>query len=186
MLKKSNVKLPVNIRSLSDGEHQFLHTMGLCLLYRNENCLFLLDEPETHFNPEWRARFISWLRKAFENGNFDTLRETLITTHTPFLVSDSKKEYVLMFTNDPEKNQVTVSRPEFNTLGASINKITMEAFGKTQTIGGYAEQKLNELKQRFEQGEDGNQIIYETNKLLGDSVEKLVSINKILAGMEKE
>ena len=186
-LKKREVKVPVNIKSLSDGEHQFLHTMGLCLLFKDENCLFLLDEPETHFNPGWRAKFITRLRQVFQSKTTETvLRDTLITTHTPFLVSDSKKENVLMFRKNGKNNDITVLRPEFNTLGASVNKITMEAFGKTETIGGYAELKLNELKNRFEQGEDGNAIIAETNRILGDSVEKVLFIKNVMDKMEKK
>ena len=61
----------------------------------------------------------------------------------------------------------------------------MEAFGKTETIGGYAEQKLNELKHRFEQGENANMIIAETNRVLGDSVEKILFIKRVMDKMEK-
>jgi restriction system-associated AAA family ATPase len=187
ILKKKGVRTPVNIRSLSDGEHQFLHTLGLCQLYRRENCLFLLDEPETHFNPGWRAKFISRLRDSFLVEDTEPiLRETLITTHTPFLVSDSKKEYVLLFNKDKKTHQITTQRPEFNTLGASVNKITMEAFGKTETIGGYAQQKLNELRQRFEDGGDKEAIIEETNRVLGDSVEKILFLKKVIDSMETE
>jgi len=53
-------------KSLSDGEHQLVHTIGLCLLFRHESALFLLDEPETHLNPDWRASYISTLRAALE------------------------------------------------------------------------------------------------------------------------
>lgn len=181
ILEKRGVENTLYSKSLSDGEHQFMHSLGLCLLYKDDNCLFLLDEPETHFNPDWRAKFISRLRECFKKEKLEnTTREMLITTHTPFLISDSRPEYVLLFDKDQKSNNVKVSLPDFNTMGASINKITMEAFKKSQTIGGYAEQKLNELKKRFEDGEDGEKIIDETNKVLGDSVEKILFINSIL------
>lgn len=59
----------------------------------------------------------------------------LITTHTPFLISDSKPEKVLVFSKDKYSGAVTISIPKYNTLGASINKITMNTFGKRETIG---------------------------------------------------
>lgn len=65
-LIKDGVKGELYVKSLSDGEHQLLHTIGLCLLYRHESALFLLDEPETHLNPDWRASYISTLRAALE------------------------------------------------------------------------------------------------------------------------
>jgi restriction system-associated AAA family ATPase len=180
IIQKRGVKNYLYSKSLSDGEHQFMHSLGLCLLFKDDNCLFLLDEPETHFNPDWRSKFISRLRDCFTKQEKATMREMLITTHTPFLISDSKPEYVLLFEKDEENNKVIVERPEFNTLGASINKITMEAFGKVETIGGYAAKKLKEFEDRFEAGEDPNKIIKETHKTLGDSVEKVLFINRVL------
>jgi len=61
---KQGVAAPMMLKELSDGEHQLLHSLGLCLLFRDTNSLFLLDEPETHFNPDWRANFISRLRQC--------------------------------------------------------------------------------------------------------------------------
>ncbi|OLN32601.1 restriction system-associated AAA family ATPase [Desulfosporosinus metallidurans] len=170
-------------RSLSDGEHQFIHSIGLCLLFKDEPCLFLLDEPETHFNPDWRANFISRLRECFNNTK-QIMREMLITTHSPFLISDSKQENVLLFSKSKTTARINISRPDFNTFGASINKITMKAFGKGETIGGYAEQMLEQLKERFYHGESREKIIDETNKLFGESVEKILLINSILTSRE--
>jgi len=120
------------LKSLSDGEHQLLHTLGLCLLFKEKNCLFLLDEPETHFNPDWRANFITRMHDCFEGA--EGHHEMLITTHTPFLISDSKPEKVLMFSKDKNQGLVSVATPDYNTLGASVNKITMATFGKRETI----------------------------------------------------
>ncbi|MGY0039660.1 AAA family ATPase [Pedobacter sp. NJ-S-72] len=83
-------------KSLSDGEHQFLHAMGICLLFRNSNSLFLMDEPETHFNPDWRSKFISTLKDCLDQKNQTYLSELLITSHSPFIVSDCFQENVLI------------------------------------------------------------------------------------------
>lgn len=84
------------LKELSDGEHQLLHSLGLCLLFRETNSLFLLDEPETHFNPHWRASFITRMRQCLCNTE-NVEQEMLITTHTPFLISDSKPEKYWFF-----------------------------------------------------------------------------------------
>jgi len=75
---------------------------------------------------------------------------------------------------------VSVSHPDYNTLGASINKITMATFGKRETIGLRAQTMLEGLRLRFEQGEDKEQLIAEINHQLGDSVEKVLLIKTIL------
>lgn len=177
---KHGAEKPMLLKELSDGEHQLLHSLGLCLLFRNTNSLFLLDEPETHFNPDWRANFISRLRQCFPR-NADTSQEMLITTHTPFLISDSKPEKVLVFSKDKSTRKVSITHPEYNTLGASINKITMNTFGKRETIGAYAQGILDDLRKRFEQGGEENEaLINEIHQQLGDSVEKLLLIKAIL------
>ena len=175
--RKADVAEPVMLKDLSDGEHQLLHTLGLCLLFKNTQSLFLLDEPETHFNPDWRANFVTCLHQSF-NGSDG--QEMLVTTHTPFLISDSKPEKVLVFKKDRESGEVSVKNPEYNTLGASINKITMATFGKRETIGGHAQAMLDGLRQRFKQGENQEQLIAEINRQLGDSVEKVLLIKTIL------
>ena len=78
-LQKRGVKEGILSKSLSDGEHQFLHSLGLALLYKDKRCLYLLDEPETHFNPDWRAKFISRLRDCFNDESAkNKIREMLI------------------------------------------------------------------------------------------------------------
>ncbi|MBA3533341.1 MAG: restriction system-associated AAA family ATPase [Ardenticatenales bacterium] len=180
-VSKKDLNEPVLLKSLSDGEHQLLHTLGLCLLFKNTNSLFLLDEPETHFNPDWRSNFVTRLHQSFNGAD---AHEMLVTTHTPFLISDSRPEKVLVFSK--ENGTVSVSHPDYNTLGASINKITMTTFGKRETIGGYAQAKLEELRQRFEQGEDKGELIAEINRQFGDSVESILLIKTILDSMEEQ
>ena len=105
----------------------------------------------------------------------------LVTTHTPFLISDSKPDKVLVFAKDKTSGAVSISHPDYNTLGASINKITMNTFGKRETIGGHAQALLEALRARFEQGsEDKDALITEIHQQLGDSVEKVLLIKAIL------
>lgn len=169
----------MTLKELSDGEHQLLHSLGLCLLFRETNSLFLFDEPETHFNPDWRANFISRLRECLSStGNVG--QEMLITTHSPFLLSDSKPDKVLVFKKEESTGDISISHPDYNTLGASINKITMSTFGKYETIGGRAQTILDGLRVRFEQGDDKDALISEIHQQLGDSVEKVLLITAIL------
>jgi restriction system-associated AAA family ATPase len=185
-LIKERVKDGLYVKALSDGEHQLLHTIGLCLLYRHESVLFLLDEPETHLNPDWRASYISTLRAALEadEGTRKVMREVLLTSHSPFIISDCRKENVLVFTKDPATQNVTWETPDFETFGASANAITIKVFGQTETIGDYAMQKINDMRQRLEAGDKADDLINEANKELGDSVEKVLFVNQALKKKE--
>ena len=176
-IKKEGVDELILTRSLSDGEYQFMHSIGLALLYKNTSSLFLLDEPETHFNPAWRAKYISTLRDCFKDDEVSP--EILITSHSPFIVSDSKQENVLIF-DKGEGNKVECHRPDFNTFGASVNKITMKIFDKVDTIGDLAQSKLNEFQVRFESGEDIDTLILEVDNILGESMEKILFIKELM------
>lgn len=182
LIQKEGIDEPILSRSLSDGEHQFMHTIGMGLLYRGTSSLFLLDEPETHFNPSWRAKYITTLRKCFEQD--DISPEVLVTSHSPFIVSDSKPENVLVFKKD-KHGIVDCHRPNFNTFGASVNKITMEIFERVDTIGDYANNALEVFRKRFEDGEDIDLIIEDIDRTFGDSMEKILLIKNLLHKKEK-
>ena len=189
-LKTDKAKGSVYLKNLSDGEHQFLHSLGICMLYSKKNCLFLLDEPDTHFNPSWRAQFISSLKQCFEETNEEnssiSQREMLITTHSPFLISDSEEDKVLVF--EKNDNNVVVTTPGYTTLGSSINKITIKTFNKKETIGGVAKQKMEQFRSDFsELNSDGQkqELIDKINLKLGDSIEKLMLIKDVLDSMEE-
>ncbi len=180
---KIGANAPVMLKNLSDGEHQLLHSLGLCMLFRKTNSLFLLDEPETHFNPDWRSNFISRLHQCFSTA--ENSHEMLISTHTPFLISDCKPEKVLVFKKDEELGAISISTPDYNTFGASINKITMNTFDKRETIGSHAQAILKSFRERLEgSDEDKEQLVTEIKQQLGDSVEKVLLIKMILDSME--
>ncbi len=185
-VKKKQLKDTLFTRSLSDGEHQFLHSLGLCLLFRNTQSLFLLDEPETHFNPDWKAKFISSIRNCLPSQNQEgrpIMREMLITTHSPFLISDSRMEYVMFFKKNEKTGLIeSVRRPDFQTFGSSVNKIAIRIFSMPNTIGEYAAARLEEFKGELKEKntvEELEDLIRRTQNTLGESVERTLFINQI-------
>jgi len=182
-IKKEGVDELILTRSLSDGEYQFMHSIGLALLYKNTSSLFLLDEPETHFNPDWRAKYISTIRDCFEEDKVSP--EVLITSHSPFIVSDSKRENVLVFEKDDE-NRVEVRIPKFNTFGASVNKITRGVFDRRKTIGDYASEIIDEFKEEMETTDDMEALFERLDESIGDSIEKTLFMKELFDRIEKK
>lgn len=121
VLKKDNIDEVIYTKSLSDGEYQFIHSIGLCLLFRDTNSLFFLDEPETHFNPDWRSNFISTLKdclKQDDSSGLDNRRDLLITSHSPFIISDCQPENVIIFDKQIKKiNHQTAKKKELEPSG---------------------------------------------------------------------
>jgi len=191
-IRKEKWSKTIYTKSLSDGEHQFLHAMGLCLLFRNKRALFLMDEPETHFNPDWKAKFISSIRNCLPENNLlghSIMREMLITSHSPFLISDSRTDYVLFFEKDEKTNKVkSAKRPDFVTFGASVNKIAIRIYSMANTIGEYAAARLRKFEEELpalEQKEDLEELIRRTQRELGESVERTLFVNQVFEKIKR-
>lgn len=168
------------LKNLSDGEQQFLHSMGICLMLKNRSALLLLDEPETHFNPDWRSKFISTIKGSLEAaGNNNLMMDLLITSHSPFIVSDCKREKVFVFEGK------TVANPKINTFGTSVNIITEEVFKKKETISDLSIKEISDIKalplDTLENIEDAKNA----SRILGESVEKVLLFRELLL-KEKE
>lgn len=177
-LKKKNSDDKMLLKAFSDGEHQFLHTMGICLLLGDRSTLMLLDEPETHFNPEWRSEFISLLKDCLnKSGTNHLIRDILITSHSPFIISDCFPDKVIVFDkgNQPQNAQDL----DIDTFGTSVNILTNKIFKRKNTIGEYSLKKLNAYRERFLQTDNVEGLIEELNSELGDSIEKVLLIKEM-------
>lgn len=164
-------------KHLSDGEHQLLHALSGLMLLEKQNSIFILDEPDTHFNPEWRSRFITLLNEVLKLR----LKEQLvfITSHSPFVVSDCKPENVFFFKkNEPAK---TAKEIEFNTYGASVDNILKNFFGSKRLISQYS---FDKLKQVIETGTV--QELREAVEEFGESSEKQFLFRKLYEKTQEE
>lgn len=182
--KKKNGSI-VYYKQLSDGEHQYLQVTGSLMLIDENASLFLLDEPETHFNPEWRSKLISSLNHILElkikadPGLFIPQQEIILTTHSPFVVSDCRPEMVYVFQRNNSNHLVEFKKPDFNTYGASVNLLTAKIFDKKETIAEMVNEKLVLLKTEFETGLKTKEQVMQSLNGLGDSVEKIIFIDSL-------
>ncbi len=183
-LTKKNSDDKMLLKAFSDGEHQFLHTMGICLLLGDKSTLMLLDEPETHFNPEWRSEFISLLKDCLNKSDTNHLmRDILITSHSPFIISDCFPDKVIVF--DKGKQPQNAQDLEIDTFGTSVNILTNKIFKRKNTIGNYSLKKLNAYRERFLETGNVDELIEELNSELGDSIEKVLLIKEMTDKIKK-
>lgn len=179
------------LKEFSDGEHQFIHTMAICLLLKDSDSLILLDEPETHFNPSWRSHFVSILDKTLKNAcsnikqhdsryvNF--MKDILITTHSPFIISDSRADHVIVVTKEGDHAKAEkASAMGIKTYGASTSFIQTKIFGSTDTIGEKAYQEMKSIGMQTDK--DKQQKLNEVNRKFGESLEKLMVLSEINEG----
>lgn len=153
ILKDVGEKEPIELllRNFSDGEHQFLHTMGICLMLKDKSSLLLLDEPETHYNPNWRAKFIDILDESITaGGGSNLLKEILLTSHSPFIISDCLPNNVIFFHKDPVTNETTATKASdkgIRTYGSDVNYIMKNLFD-TNIVSSKSSNELSDIIKR--------------------------------------
>lgn len=128
--------------SLSDGEHQLAQIMGIFAMILQNNVLFILDEPESHFNPHWRVNFVKHLLNlpVGDRGN----QEVLLTSHAPFVPSDLHRAQVHVFSKGTD-GKVQIARPPIETYGAAFDRILEHCFGVTPPISQLARDDIDNL-----------------------------------------
>jgi restriction system-associated AAA family ATPase len=173
--KQNNSQL--HYRKLSDGEHQLLQVFGSLLLMDTAGSLFLLDEPETHFNPDWRSKFVNI---ANESISKERDQEIIITTHSPYIVSDCKRESVYIFQKNPDGTLSQPKSPDINTFGTSINILSDVVFGKDDTISELSKKKINEIRNMPLENLENIQAAKEASRVLGESVEKVLLFKELI------
>ncbi|PWS28454.1 hypothetical protein DHW03_00930 [Pedobacter yonginense] len=170
VLKKPTVR--TEYMKISDGEHQFIHVVGAMLLFDvpgSKEIIYLFDEPDTHFNPQWRSKFFSQLNSLIQCRN----HELLLTTHSPFILSDCHGYNVFKFTREKNGEKVYFSRIEDETYGASFSNILKNAFEFENLV---SEKSLTDLESLV----NATESVYKQKiNLFGDSVEKLYVIKEI-------
>ena len=176
--RADGAKRTVDYVSLSDGEHQFVEILGVFAMIKERNVLFLLDEPESHFNPQWRVGFMSKLRQVptedgARSGHVDAVaQEVILTTHAPFVPSDTTRENVVIL--ERVHGKVRARAPEVQTFGASFEQILEHCFTVEPPISGIARLRIQELM-----ASDDVELIEKAVPSLGESVEKVLLLDHL-------
>ncbi|WP_421381796.1 AAA family ATPase [Bacillus salacetis] len=63
-------------------------------LFFEEEAVILIDEIDCHIHPKWQVNIVPYLKKMFPNCQF------IITTHSPFIVSELEKNEIIKLEGD--------------------------------------------------------------------------------------
>jgi len=139
----------------------------LYLLQEIENdntILLMIDELELYLHPNWQKKIFSIFLELFQKIKI----HIIITSHSPFLLSDIPKENVIFL---EEGKQVYPFEDEKQTFGANIHTLLSHGFFmKDGLMGEFAKSKINEIIEFF----NNKNNIYQDNK------EKLLKIINII------
>ena len=128
-------------QNLSDGEHQFIQIFAALVLFSKEDSIFLLDEPESHFNPAWRAKFILLLNDILSSKQRSS--EFLISTHSPYLVSACRSQNVTIFERDGDS--ITSRSPRKETFGATFEDLLRDLFEIVSSVSEHSKKSIEKI-----------------------------------------
>ena len=138
----------IEYNELSTGEKSLLE-----LIYSIENIILLrkktqtksifilLDEIENNLNPNWQKKLIMLILEYFKD--IDISLHFIITTHSPFILSDLPKENVIFLKNGKQEKPF---KDNEQTFGANIHTLLSHGFFMEDGLmGEFAKNKISDV-----------------------------------------
>ena len=124
-VEKRNLDGGITFRELSEGEQQLLMVLGLLRFTKNEESLFLLDEPDTHLNPAWGQRYLKLIKRAV--GPHPS-SQIIMATHDPLVFSGLTRNEVRIIAQKDNGKDIEATVPTVDPKGLGVAGILMSEF----------------------------------------------------------
>lgn len=140
----------INFNNLSDGEKELIDF--ICnIFYANKHSenaklvILLFDEPDCFLHPEWSRKFLSIIIDYI--NTFEKNFQLILTTHSPYLISDMFPQNVFRFNRD-ENNDLKIERLSNSSnscFGANIYDLLNNSFFMKNSIGEFATNYIKDI-----------------------------------------
>ncbi|MRB35546.1 AAA family ATPase [Bacillus thuringiensis] len=154
LYKTCNFSLPkieMHWSQLSSGEYAFLSLFSRFNSIEEQlknNSLILIDEGDLYFHPQWQKDWLYTFMDIISYMYKDKNIQIILTTHSPFILSDLPSNNVIFLKKDNGNNVCTVKNLEGNqlTFAANIHDLlTNSFFMHDGLVGKFAQNKINNL-----------------------------------------
>lgn len=201
-LKKTEDKTFYPYVQLSEGEQQYLLAMGLIALSHSghDDTLFLLDEPDTHINPQWQRSYIEQIKKLCSSADDERRKAFFISTHSPLLVQTKEQRNkdvdLLLFKRD-EDNRIQIDTDDDTMNNWRIDQVLMSKYfdlpsSRPASLDEFMERRRSVINEYDDKGasdrlkNDTDEFGYlPTGETISD-VEAMVYIHKMADKLKKE
>lgn len=135
----------------------------------SKSLLICIDEGDLYLHPEWQKNFLNdliwFVSTVFESKKI----QLILTSHSPFLISDLPKESVILIDDD---SNPTRQLNEASSFGANIHQLfTNQFFLKGGSIGQFAKDKITTLLKEIKTiGDDDIEIYQRKIEMIGEPV----------------
>ncbi len=119
-------------------------------LNKSKPIIFLLDEIELYLHPNWQKKIIKILINFFKVEK-DFKFHILLTSHSPFILSDLPKENVIFL----EKGKQVYPFKDKQTFGTNIHTLLSHGFFMSDGLmGEFAKGKIEKIKDFYDENKD--------------------------------
>ncbi len=126
MLESISVPITLEIGKLadtsffSDGQFQSVYIYSIIELFKDRNCLTLLDEPDSFLHPEWQHEFLSQVVEISDQQAENN--HILLSSHSASTISSSDEKQIRLFEIDGGKVKVSKARKSevINSLSSGL------------------------------------------------------------------
>lgn len=106
-----------SISHFSDGQFQSIYIYSITELFKDRNCITLLDEPDSFLHPEWQFEF---LKQIFEiTGDAAKNNHILLSSHSASTISSTSEETINLF--ELQDSLVTVTKRKRSEIIKSLS-----------------------------------------------------------------
>lgn len=163
-VKKKHTDGHITFKELSEGEQQLLTVLGLMRFTKDEDTLFLLDEPDTHLNPLWKWKYMSLMEDVVDR---DKTSQVIMTTHDPLVIGGLSKEEIRIFFPEGDEQVIKAMEPAFDPKGLGVAGIlTSEFFNLPSSLDYDTEQDVIKQYELLAKKHHGGLTKKEENDLL--------------------
>jgi predicted ATPase len=167
-VKARKVDGSLTFREMSEGEQQLLMVLGLLRFTREEESLFLLDEPDTHLNPAWSIRYLDFLRDI---GGAQDTSHVLMATHDPLVIAGLTRSQVQVLRRDEDTGTIKATPPDEDPQGMGVaGLLTSEVYGLRSQLDLHTLHALDrkrELASKSQLSDDERRELDELTQRLG-------------------
>ncbi|WP_394900115.1 AAA family ATPase, partial [Clostridium butyricum] len=149
--------------NLSSGQNAYLDMISrIYMIQRNEllreslkNVIFLIDEGDLYLHPSAQVQFLKNLLELINRIFHDKKIHVIITTNSPFIISDIKNDNVIYVTSNEGQVTIEKNKNSILTFGANVNELLIDSFYMDMgTKGTFSTGKINSIKELLQMDDD--------------------------------
>ncbi|HIF9238791.1 TPA: AAA family ATPase [Photobacterium damselae] len=157
---------------ISSGQYSMLTMLSRLFLEckKSDSLTIFIDEGESNLHPEWQRIYIKELVRFFSIiKNHEQSIHVVLTSHSPFVLSDLPKESINILGSKIE---------DVNFFGANIFDIYNRGFLLERTVGQFSFEKIYEAIRMLKEGHSTTESTDIINMISDDMIKRLIKENQ--------